>query len=349
MQTSPISITRESKDAELDQSIPKLILLGLFGVGLSVLLTKLFLDLLSSFTTAAFLLWFAAVVGFLIIAGLEILFVKSAGKLFFLMLLQGIAPLAFFIPELYPHPVLPLIVGDALFVLLLALASHRAWNVLQKSLSIQFSLAVRSMLPKVVTGILLFLSVVTYVQYAAMGKFSETTAHALFDETLAGAEPIVKLWFPDVSFTQSTDAFFESVARTQLERTPLSALGQAASDQTVNFKSLSPSLQAKLLQDTTKKLHTMFVARYGPIPEGATLGDTLFVVAKGYAENAAASMGNMLWVIVSVAVFFILRGFFTLVLWLVSFITFLVYKFLIITGFAYVAVEIRNREFILLS
>lgn len=348
MQTSPISVTRESKDAEIDQSVPKLVLLGVVGIGLSILLTKWFLGFLSALTLASFLMWFGAVAAFLVIVGLEVLLVKSAGRLFLIMVLEGLAPLVFFLPELYPHPLMALLVGDAIFFLLLAIGARRAWDVLQKSLVVQFSLATRSVFSKAVTGMLVFLAVATYVSYSVMGQFSASAARTVFDGTLASAEPIVKLWFPNVSFGQAPDAFFGSVARTQLEEIPLSALGQTASDQTVSFKSLPAALQQNLLDQATQKLEAAFESRYGAI-QGATMGDVIFGVVAKEANAVATGIGDTLWVLVAVAAFFVLRGFFTLVLWLVSLITFLAYKFLVITGFAYTAIETRNREFVVLS
>lgn len=347
--TTQIEVTSQSKEAEVDQSLVKVILLGLFGVGLSLLTTAFFVGFLGTLLPADFLLWFITASAFLIIASLQMVFIKNDKRLAFFMFLNGIAPLGFFWAELYPNPSMPILFGGVLFAVFLMIGAGRGWSILAEGITVRFALAVRNMLPKAVTGMLIFLCVAAYVSYFKMNQFTVVAEKNLFEAALVYAEPAVHLWFPSVSFNDAPADFFKKVAASEIASIPTSELSNINEGKTLSFNSLPPAVKDRLIAEAATRVQQAFESKYGKINSGETMKDVFFRLAEYYAGQASASMGTAFGVSIAVLLFFILRGFFSLVLWLLALLSFLVYKFLIITGFAYVSVESRSREFVILS
>lgn len=347
--TTPLEITSQSKEAEIDQSPVKIVLLGVFGVGISLLTTSVFREFLASMLPADFLIWIGLTAAFLIVLALEVMFVKSAGRLTLLMVLNGAVPLALFWNELFHRPHIPLLVGGVLFILFLVIGAQRGWRVLAEGTTVRFALAVRSALSKAVTGMLIFLSVVTYVSYFELHQFTPAAAKNLFESSLVYTEPIVRLWFPNASLNAPAAEFFKQVATSEIASIPMSELGAITGGAATNFSVLPAAMKERVVGEAAAKLRQAFENTYGAIRENEPMKDVLFRLAERSIGDISASMGPAFSVSVTVLLFFALRGIFSLALWFILFLAFLVYKFLVVTGFAYIAVESRSREFVMLS
>lgn len=347
--TTPLQVTSQSKEAEIDRSPVKIVLLGVFGVGMSLLVTHFFRSFLATMLPSDFLIWLFAVAAFLIAVALQMVFVKSGGKLSFMMFLNGIAPLAFFTSSLFPNPSVPLLIGAGLFILFLVIGAERGWRILSEGMVVRFGLAVRNMLPKAVTGMLIFLSAVSYLSYFTLHEFSAAAGRNLFDASLTYAAPVVRLWFPNVSFDQPTSEFFKQVAKSEIATISTSELSNIMGGAALNFSALPAPTKEKLINEAAAKVQEAFAAKYGSVSSDEPMRDTLYRIVTRYAGDISTNMGPAFAVAVTALIFFTLRGFFSLILWLIGLLAFLVYKFLVITGFAYVSIESRSREFIILS
>jgi len=347
--TTPITITSESKEAEVDRSLVKIILLGVLSVGLSFLATHLFKVFLGTMLPLDFLLWFVTSVAFLIVAVLEVVFIKSSGKLTFLMCLNGFIPLTLFLEELFPNPAIPLLAGGALAILFLIIGAQRGWNILAEGMTIRFGLAVRNMLPKAVTGILIFLCAATYVSYFQLHQFTPTAGKNLFEASLVYAEPVVRIWFPGTSLNATAGDFFKQVATSEIANIPTSELSNITGGAALNFGALPAAVKERVIIEAGVRIQQAFADTYGTVRADEPIKDVFFRLIKKYADEASTNMGSAFAVFVAVLLFFALRGFFSLILWFIVFLSFLVYKFLVIVGFAYVSVESRSREFVILS
>ncbi len=344
------TVTAQAVEAEIDRSILKIIFLALFGAGLSVLSVKLFLNFLLDIQSGFFFLWLAAAIGFLVVILLETIFIKSRMKLIGIMFLQGIVPLALFIDQLYPIISVPLITGAGLFVLFLILGSHKGWRFLGESLTIRFSFMAKIVLPKVVMGMIFLLLSVMYIQYFELNKFTDTLGRSVVSEMLIASEPVVKLWFPNVNFDQNTQSFFESVAEAQLKNIRVETTRGDGARVSVEFKTLTDDMKKKIISDVGEKIRIIFEEKSNSSFSPNTLiKESIFLATKKYIQNSSEKMGSLFSIIVIIIAFFTFKGVFSLIHWLISLIAFLIYKFLVVVGFAYINLESRSREFILLS
>ncbi len=344
------TVTAQATEAEVDRSALKIILLALFGAGCSVLSAKLFLNFLLEIRTDFFFLWIAAAIVFLVVILLQTILIKSRMRLMGIMFVQGIIPLALFPDQLYPSLSMPLVIGAGLFVIFLIFGSHKGWKFLQESLTIRFSFMAKLVLPKVVMGMIFFLLSVLYVQYFELNKFTNTLGESIVSEALIASEPVVKLWFPTVNFNQNVKSFFESVAEAQLRNIRVETTRNDGARVSVEFKTLTDDMKKTIVADVGEKVRAMFEEKANsPFSPNASIKSAIFLAAKKYIQGSSESMGSMFPVIVIVVAFFTFKGIFSLIHWLISLLAFFVYKFLVAIGFAYINLESRSREFVLLS
>ena len=267
-----------------------------------------------------------------------------------IMFVQGIIPLVLFPDQLYPSLSMPLVIGEGLFVIFLIFGSHKGWKFLQESLTIRFSFMAKLVLPKVVMGMIFFLLSVLYVQYFELNKFTNTLGESIVSETLIASEPVVKLWFPTVNFNQNVKSFFESVAEAQLRNIRVETTRNDGARVSVEFKTLTDDMKKTIVADVGEKVRAMFEEKANsPFSPNASIKSAIFLATKKYIQGSSESMGSMFPVIVVVIAFFAFKGIFSLIHWLISLLAFFVYKFLVAIGFAYINLESRSREFVLLS
>lgn len=344
------TVTAQANEAEIDRSVLKIILLTLLGAGLSVLLVKLFLNFLLNVQSAFFFLWLGAAVAFLVVILLQTIFIKSKIKLVGIMFLEGIIPLVLFTDQLYPVMSVPLMVGTGFFALFLVLGSYKGWRFLGESLTIRFSFMAKIVLPKVVMGMIFLLLSVLYIQYFELNKFTDTLGESIVSETLIASEPVVKLWFPNVNFNQSVRSFFESVAEAQLRNIRVETTRSDGARVSAEFKTLTDEMKKQIIIDAGEKVRMVFEEKSSSsFSPDAPIKNAVFLAIKKYIQNNSEKMGSLFPIIVVIIAFFTFKGIFSLIHWLISLIAFLVYKFLVAVGFAYINLESRSREFILLS
>lgn len=348
MPPTPVIIS-QSREAEVDRSILKIILLAVFGIGLNILAAYMFLQFLSDLKASNFLGWLFVFLCFLILVVLETFFIKSFAKLQVIMFLHGIAPLSLLFSQLYPKPSVLILIGGALFAFFLMEGAGRGWKLLTNSLVIKFSQIARNILPKAIVGALVFASILTYVYYFEMGKFTDRLGQSIVYETLSSAEPILKIWFPGASFNQNAQEFLEKIAETELHKMPENVIGGAATSIQIDFNALPPQVRAKIIREAAAQIRISLEKVAGPLPDGEMVKDIIFSIIKKYVVDFSIKTSWLFGILVVVAVFFTLKGILSLLKWLIILIAFVLFKFLIITGFAYTNLETRSREFVLLS
>jgi len=344
------TVTAQANEAEIDRSVLKIIFLAFFGAGLSILLTKLFLNFLLNIQSGFFFLWLAAAVAFLVVVLLQTIFIKSKIKLIGIMFLQGVIPLVLFTDQLYPVVSTPLMIGAGFFALFLILGSYKGWRFFGESLTIRFSFMAKIVLPKVVMGMIFLLLSVMYVQYFELNKFTDTLGESIVSETLVASEPVVKLWFPTINFDQNVRSFFESVAEAQLRNIRVETTRSDGARVSVEFKTLTDDMKKTIITDAGEKVRTVFEEKSGSsFSPDTSIKNAVFLATKKYIQSSSEKMGSLFPIIIMIIAFFSFKGIFSLIHWLISFIAFLIYKFLVAVGFAYINLESRSREFILLS
>jgi len=75
----------------------------------------------------------------------------------------------------------------------------------------------------------------------------------------------------------------------------------------------------------------------------------IFRIIKDYVDGIPPATKSVFSVVLAVLFFFSARGIAFLLYWLPELIAFLMFKLFMVTGFAYVGLESRSREFIMLS
>ncbi len=344
------TVTRQSKESEVDKSSPKIVAIALVGSASSFFAVFRFTELLSSLTPMNALYAWLAIAGFLVVALLQTFFIKSAWKLFLICLAEILSAASLLWESFYPVPSVQLAVGTGIFLAFLFFASYEGSRFLSQALSIRFAFVSRGIFARAATAFLVFLAAVSYVWYFDLGKFNPEDGYALMTSGIFSAEPVLHVWFPGASLNQTADVFFRKVAESELRKLPKPSPETGGTETQIDFNILSKQQQELLIQGTAETIRTSFERTLGiPIPKDAFLKDVLYNFFEAKVKSFSDKANDYFGLIVALAVFLILKGFFIAFGWLIRFFAFLVYRFLLLVGFAYVSVETRNREFILLS
>ena len=343
-----LEVISQSKEPEIDRSLWKIILLAILGIGLSILSVYLWskLILTGSFEYAWGLILSAAL--FFVVNILGVFFVKSRVKINLILFLESFFPIVLFYDKLYPAPSLTLLLGALVTFVFFALGVSQGIKSLSNGLKIHFWLTARAILPKVVTGFLIFLSVLLYLNYFEWHKFNEDLGKKLFDGALDSGEPILKIVLANVSFGEPLNVFLNKVAEAELRKIKSSEL-----EKVLNFKgdfnSLPPDLKARLLENATNQLEISLEKIFGPLDSGKSVKETAYELLKNYIGKLGSSAEYFLNFGVAFLIFFTLKSIAVLFYWLIIFIAFVFFKLSLVINFSYVTLENRSREFILLS
>lgn len=336
------TIVSQSKEEEADRSAVKALILGLAGAGLSVV-TAYAAQLFFATAEMRFLVG-GLVAGFffLVVLILEGFFVKSALLLKTIAVLQGMAPLALFVGRLYPSPSIPLIAGAVLAAAFLAGGVGHGAHVLKNSMKVRFVAVARAFLPKLLTGVLLFATVLFYVNYFAWGGFSESLGRKFTGQLLKASEPAVAVVWSGVRLDQTVGELLSRVAERQLRSAPVEGTDG------ISFSRLPPEFQKRAVHDTAEALRGLLSERVGPLANDEKVTDAAYRIAATYVARVSPGTQAVAGVVFALAFFLSLKGFFSLFLWLVAFAAYLFFKLLVAVGFAHVATESVTREFVIL-
>lgn len=343
------TVISQSKEEEEDRSFWKVIIIALLGaasVFASFFLFNKFLiegSLVRLLGSAVFaVLFFALFI-------LQIFFVKSRVRIGFLTLLQAAAPIFVFYSKIFPEPSFALIAGFAVFFIFLTSAAFRGQKEIANVLKIKFFSITKSILPRAVSGFLIVFSLLLYLTYFVWGGFNENFAQKLVSQTLASGEPIFKLVLTDASFESSTDEFLKKITESQLNKIKVDRSGVSGAEPVLEFWRLPPAEKEKLISETAKELKKKFEKTVGPLNGNVPVNEEVYRIIKEYVDSLSPAAKSALSVIVAVLFFFFARGVVYFFYWVPGVISFILFKFLLVSGFVYINLESRNREFIMLS
>ncbi|MCP6719868.1 MAG: hypothetical protein KJI72_00895 [Patescibacteria group bacterium] len=342
------TVISQSKESEEDRSLWKIIILVLFGAGFIFATTYFFNKFLltADYSRLFFSLLFGG--GFLVVMILQIFFIKGRFNMVVVMFLQGITPLIVFYSRIYPSPSLVLIAGSLIFFIFLVFAAVRGQRVLSNSLEIKFFFTARSILPRAVTGLLIFLTIVFYLNYFSWGNFNDELGRVLVGQTLASSQPIVGLVFSDISFNKTVQSFLDVIALNQLRKIP-SSMGETEADPAINFQRLPPPEKAEAVRRFSLELKKELEKVVGPLNASAPVTGEVFRITKDYFNGLSAALKSALSLALALAFFFGVKGIAVLLYWFIELVAFVLFKFLLISGFAHITLENRGREFVMLS
>jgi len=343
-------IVRQAREDERDQSIIKITLLSLFAFLFSFGTIFFFVQFLEAARLPFLLLAFGGAVFALGMTLLNAVLIKNEIVVGIVALVQGFIPLALFGERIYPNPSLVLLGGSLLFGILLLLASLRGARALKQLMSVRFFQVSHIVTPRAITALLLFLSVLIYLAYFEWGALSPAAGKIFVRGFVRSAVPVVRIWLPEFSADASVEETLTVLAETQLERTLVHPDLPLPSNFTGDFNQLPPSFRAQVIDSVVKNLKEGFEQTFGaPLPMNVSISDAAYDLAAVRVERLSAGERTTLGIALAFSLFSLAKGITLFLSWVISLFAFLIFKLLVATGFAHVAEELRNREFVILS
>ena len=343
-------IIKQSREDERDQSIIKIAVLLFFALLFSVGTIFFFFQFLDTARIPFLFLSLGTAILTLGATLLNAILIKNEIVVSIIALAQGIVPLVLFGDRIYPTPSFVLLGGALLFGILLLLASLRGAHALKQLTSVRFFQVSHIVVPRAITALLIFLSVLVYLAYFEWGALSPDVGKAFVRGVVRSSVPIVRIWLPGFSEEASVEETLSMLARTQLERTVVRPDLPLPSNFTGDFNQLPPSFRAQLVEHTVQNLKEGFEQTFGiPLLMNSSISEIAYDLAAARIGRLSAAERTTLGIALAFSLFSLAKGITLFLSWVVSLFAFLVFKLLIVIGFAHTAEELRNREFVILS
>ena len=344
------TVISQSKEPEEDRSLWKIIILALFGAGLVIVATHFFNEFLLTAGYSNLFFSFLFVGIFLVVMILQVFFIKDGFKMAGVTFLQGgVAPLIVFYPKIYPAPSLVLIAGSLIFFIFMVSAAIKGQRVLANSLEVRFFFTARNILPRVFTGFLIFFTIVLYLNYFLWDNFNDELGKVLVGQTLDSSRPIVGIVFSDISFNKTVQNFLDVIAENQLRKIRPGLASRAGTEPAIDFQSLSPPEKAEVVKQFSLGLKKELEKIVGPLNVNEPVKGEVFKIVKNYFSGLSDALKSALGLVLALVFFFSIKGMASLLYWFIELVAFVLFKFLLITGFARISLENRGREFVILS
>ncbi|MDP3725048.1 MAG: hypothetical protein Q8R20_01095 [Nanoarchaeota archaeon] len=325
----------------------KIASLGLLGVAASLAMVgyaeKFFASGASGYAGLALL--FAGL--FLMVVGLETLFTRHVGALFFVACLQAASPLALFMEELNTpgQGRMLVLLGAGALLFFQAIGMKRGRDVLENSIKIGVFQTAKAALPKVMTGILIFASLLFYVSYFVRGGWTDTIGKRLSDGLWKGAEPLLKIWIEDARMDMTVDEFLRAATEAQIRK--LKTMSAREEVVEFNLDLLAAEEREERTREIVEKLRGELERVAGPLRGEEKAGDAFYqMLKKQFKETGLGSpeFGPFAGGVIALLVFGFLKSFAFLIVWIAEMGVFLMFQLLLAAGFAKVRFESANRE-----
>ncbi|MDP2705646.1 MAG: hypothetical protein Q8O49_00345 [bacterium] len=269
---------------------------------------------------------------FLVAAVLDVFFIKSFMKVAFIGFIASFMPLV----------ALPLTafsisaIGAAAFLALFLLASKRAFDIANNSIRIKFFLITDTLLNKTVTGLMLFWSVIFLFYYFNFTdfEFDQKINQQIINQALLASQPIVKIFSPNFSPYQKAATVIEEFAKDQAGRL------------VPKFDLQLPGVKEKIIKEVAGQFEQNLKNIFPAVNFQDSIQGNFYRLVESKINNLADNRKLMVAIGLAMFLFLITRGLAFILLWFFSLSSFIVYKFLLLVGFAQVNLETRSREYI---
>jgi hypothetical protein len=347
-----ITVVSRSTDDERAMTIWKVLVLALVGLGANLLATYALTTYLATANSGfLFVVMGGGLVG-LIILVLQALFVKSSFVLRVVVFVETMGPLVLFTEHLYPPLSLVLLAAAFLFFFFANMGSLRGLRQAAASMAVHFFEVARTVIPKALTGALIFITALTYLTYFSWGSMNDAVGRRFVNQVLSSANPVLQLYFSQASVDQNVGELLEAVVRAQLEDGENGLLGRLApgsAEATSALRELPVPQRDAIIARVTETFRRSLEPIVGPLDPAEPVRDAIYRIL----ENRFASLSPSQYATFSVGglvlVFFALKGFFSLFHWLIAVVAYLVFKLLMAFGFARTGTATQTREFVMLS
>ncbi len=274
---------------------------------------------------------------------LQIGFIANRGVLTGLVVLEGLVPLAVFYPSVITTFSPWVLAGFGACILCFVLGALRTRSYMDGALTVQFFSATRVALPKIGTGLILLFFALAYNYYVELGNFTRPVAERMFDKVLQQAEPIVQIAYSNLSFNMGMAQAIDVIGQSELRKIRTDSLTQGQS-----VTQLTPQEENAALKTLDNEIAQKIAALGGPVQGNETLGQYIFnaLAARvaGFSDivkiTLAAGFGVLLFVLVrfTLPVTYPIAGF----------LAFAVFKLLLLTPFADIALKDTKQQVIAL-
>lgn len=337
METNKPEIISQSKEVEVDRNPIKIVLIGIFGIALSVWAVYSFFQFFTE-GNAGYLIW-AGLAGilFVAVAIAQAFLIKNSKLMKFITLLEAFAPIALFYQRIVPEPSAPLLIGALLLWYMISIGIGRGSRMLGNSMRIRFFEVARAVFPRVTTGMTLFITIVFYLTFFVWGGMTTETGRLFFSGTLETIQPAVRIWFPQTSFNGSVHQVLEGIVESQFNR---GTIGSA--------EEFSPDERAAIISKSVITIGASLEGTFGRIDFNAPFVNELYRIFLGLLQSSSL-MSLAIGFGTALVLFFVLRSITALLSGIILVFGYIFFKILLITNFAHIAVENRSREFVILS
>ncbi len=248
--------------------------------------------------------------------------------------------LSFFLPAFVYYRLffnIYLLGGLVIFFLYLIFASKRTFNLVNNLLKIRFFLINRYFFSRVITGFLIFFMISFFVHYFDFKtqSFNSEINNWLFLNILNFSEPFLRLKINNFSFDLKLEEFLKNLSETQ---------AKTLLKEKTNLFDLEDDFKKQvLIQKIFEDLKKEWQQNWPFLVFEKSLRDNFLILVNTYFNKLGE---NKVWLGVGVVVFIfrILRGLFSLFYWLVTFLFFIIFKFLATVNFLYVSLENYSKE-----
>ncbi len=346
---NPVVIS-QSKESEADASPIKVVVLGAITVLSSVASAWFVSGLLAAYTTSGAWLAFGSAVLLAVFVVLHAFFVKSAWVRGLMLTVAGLVPAVMWSDFVYPVPSYVFVGGLVLFAGFLVGAAGEGARKLSNSVHVHFFDTARGVIVKLITGLLILVGAFSYAYFVERGNLTDGVGKGIVRGVLGTASPILSAKVPNVSLsTQTAGELFAVLASSAFETLKQQSISKEyPSGVRGDFSQISPKEKAQIIADTTVKIRTSFEERVGPINDRDKISDIVYRAVKKFLLSLDPTTRSGVAIATLFSILAAFKGVSFIAIWIVQFVSFLVFKFLVATGFARVASETRVREFVIL-
>lgn len=197
------------------------------------------------------------------------------------------------------------------------------------SVEIRFFHVIKRPLSKILSAVAM-VGVILYIP--VWNKNPSFISEATFDSIYSVSTKVMGGLYPEFKFSSDIGTFAKSVAQNQLEKT-------------MNFNLLPAAIKNQALNDLSQKILDSLGNTFGfKLDAKNTFGETIFAFLNKSLSDLRLKFGTTFLTIWGIAVFLFVRSLATLLGYVISFVSFLLYHSLIAFGIVRVRTENKPHE-----
>ncbi len=321
------------EDVDIDRSIVKIYSLAALGI-ISFLFSGYFFKLfLSGDNLNDFLISAVAAAISLIIILFQILFIKDIWRIHLICLVEVFGLFAIFYDKLAGVLMLPL--GALLFLLFLLSANYYGIRELKNVLKINFWRVSKIVLPKAIAGSLIFFCFTFVGINVSANKFFISRSN--FEKIFSSTSGIIQKFFPGFDQSLNIHELALNMANEKVNESP-------------QFQNLPKAVKNQIISQTVSDFENNISEIAGShVNPQLKVGEAVFEIIKTKFDEAQAKNQIYILIGIGVALFFMAESLAMPLRLIISFFAYLIYEISFALGFAFISLENRSREIIVLK